>query len=84
MNSLQLTEEETEELLKQAYIINRKLKQEIREQDDDIHRGYASALASSAKSHRLPPIGSGKKCYTSDAHDRAQHIVSTCILMFYR
>ena len=49
MDKLQLTEEDTEELLKQAYNINRKLKQEIREQDDDIHR-YASALTRSAKS----------------------------------
>ena len=48
MDKLQLTEEETEELLKQAYSINRKLKQQMRGTDE------GSTFPTSAKSQVYP------------------------------
>ena len=70
MDKLQLTEEETEELLKQAYSINRKLKQQMRDTDK------GSTFPASAKSQVLPPIGHGTKhSGTVSAHNRRQHSV---------
>ena len=74
MDKLQLTEEETEELLKQAYSINRKLKQQMIDADE-VYEG--SAFPTGAKSRVMPPIGhSAKHSGRVSARNRRQHSVS--------